>query len=165
MELLAYLRRLFEYDYWANSETLKALRGVQTPPERSRKFIAHIAAAEWLWLRRLEEGKEMPVWPELTLDGCKKEFEELRSAWLRYLTSLTADQLAGAVSYTNSKGERWESSVADVLMHTAMHSAYHRGQIASDMRQSGHTPAYTDFIHCVRQGFLGDQPASASNTR
>jgi hypothetical protein len=26
------------------------------------------------------------------------------------------------------------------------------------MRQAGHTPAYTDFIHCVRQGFLAEQP-------
>jgi len=23
-----------------------------------------------------------------------------------------------------------------------------------DMRAAGHTPAYTDFIHCIRQGFL-----------
>jgi len=165
MELLAYLRRLFEYDHWANSETLKALRGVQTPPERSRKFIAHIAAAEWLWFRRLKEGKEMPVWPELTLDGSTKEFAELRAAWTRYFSGITAAQLTEVIVYTNSKGERWESSVADVLMHTAMHSAYHRGQIASDMRQSGHTPAYTDFIHCVRQGFLGEQPASTRTTR
>jgi uncharacterized damage-inducible protein DinB len=35
-----------------------------------------------------------------------------------------------------------------------MHSAYHRGQIASQMRASGKTPAYTDFIHGVRQGLV-----------
>jgi uncharacterized damage-inducible protein DinB len=35
-----------------------------------------------------------------------------------------------------------------------MHSAYHRGQIASHMRESGQTPAYTDFIHAMRQGFV-----------
>ena len=166
MQLLDYLRRLFQYDYWANLETLKALREVQAPPERSRKFIAHIAAAEWVWLRRLKEGKEMPVWPELTLDGTKREFEELRAAWTRYFSSLSAAQLTDKTFYNNSKGERWESSVADVLMHVAMHSAYHRGQIASDMSQAGHTPAYTDFIHCVRQGFLGEQPpASVTATR
>jgi uncharacterized damage-inducible protein DinB len=35
-----------------------------------------------------------------------------------------------------------------------MHSTYHRGQIAAAMRQAGATPAYTDFIHAVRQGFV-----------
>ena len=55
---------------------------------------------------------------------------------------------------TNSKGEPWTSRVEDILLHVVMHSAYHRGQIASDVRASGHTPAYTDFIHCVRQGFI-----------
>ena len=32
-------------------------------------------------------------------------------------------------------------------MHVIMHSAYHRGQIAADVRAAGLTPAYTDFIH------------------
>jgi uncharacterized damage-inducible protein DinB len=39
-------------------------------------------------------------------------------------------------------------------MQVIMHSAYHRGQIASDMRAAGFTPAYTDFIHAIRQGFV-----------
>jgi len=51
----------------------------------------------------------------------------------------------------NSKGETWSSQVNDVLLHVITHSAYHRGQIASDMRAAGLTPAYTDFIHAIRQ--------------
>jgi uncharacterized damage-inducible protein DinB len=35
-----------------------------------------------------------------------------------------------------------------------MHSAYHRGQIASLMRAGGSAPAYTDFIHAVRRGLI-----------
>jgi uncharacterized damage-inducible protein DinB len=58
------------------------------------------------------------------------------------------------VTYTNSKGEVWTSGVEDILTHVTIHSAYHRGQIASDLRAEGHTPAYTDFIHAVRQGFV-----------
>lgn len=154
MELVAYLRRLFDYNQWANRETLDGLRSVASAPERSRKFIAHIAAAEWLWLRRLKTGKQMPVWPALTLAECESEFHALQAAWREYLAGLTPQDLTREVSYTNSLGEPWKSTVADVLMHVAMHSAYHRGQIASDMRQAGNTPAYTDFIHCVRQGFL-----------
>jgi uncharacterized damage-inducible protein DinB len=154
MDLLAYLRRLFDYDHWANQEVLATLRKTDPAPERSRKFIAHIVAAEWLWLRRLKDGKQMPVWPDLTLAECESEVHDLAAAWHAYLDSLSEKQLQHTIAYTNSIGERWSNSVADVLMHVAMHSAYHRGQIASDTRQAGHVPAYTDFIHCVRKGFL-----------
>jgi uncharacterized damage-inducible protein DinB len=44
--------------------------------------------------------------------------------------------------------------VEDVLTHVLFHSAYHRGQIALQMRASGAEPAYTDFIHAVRKGFV-----------
>ena len=50
--------------------------------------------------------------------------------------------------------ERFRSSLHDILMHVIMHSAYHRGQIAADMRASGAEPVYTDFIHAVRQGLI-----------
>ena len=38
----------------------------------------------------------------------------------------------------------------DVLLHVVMHSVYHRGQIATEVRAAGHTPAYTDYIQAVR---------------
>ena len=62
--------------------------------------------------------------------------------------------LAKSVSYQNSKGENWSSRKGDIIVHVVMHSAYHRGQIATDMRAAGLTPAYTDFIHSIRQGFV-----------
>jgi uncharacterized damage-inducible protein DinB len=44
--------------------------------------------------------------------------------------------------------------VEEILTHLVIHSAYHRGQIASDLRAAGQEPAYTDYIHAVRQGLL-----------
>ena len=58
------------------------------------------------------------------------------------------------VEYRNSKGELWRSRVEDILTHVLFHSTYHRGQIALLMRASGMEPAYTDFIHAVRQRFV-----------
>jgi uncharacterized damage-inducible protein DinB len=83
-------------------------------------------------------------------------------AWRDYLidlsgqrtTGLRARSLRDNVKYRNSKGEPWSSRVEDILIHVLFHSAYHRGQIALQMRASGLTPAYTDFIHAVRQGFV-----------
>ena len=56
--------------------------------------------------------------------------------------------------YVNSKGERYVSSVEDILTHVVFHGAYHRGQIAAKMREAGFDPAYTDYIHAVRQHFV-----------
>ena len=37
-------------------------------------------------------------------------------------------------------------------MHVVMHGAYHRGQIATVVRQGGETPAYTDYVQARRTG-------------
>ena len=76
----------------------------------------------------------------------------LTRSWKELLSR--TDILDRSVHYTNSKGEAYDSLVGDILTHVFMHSAYHRGQIAADMRQNGVTPAYTDFIHGVRQGLV-----------
>ena len=62
-----------------------------------------------------------------------------------------------AVEYVNSKGEPWHSLADDILMHVIIHGGYHRGQIATIVRQSGATPAYTDYIHCIRSGFVSPE--------
>jgi uncharacterized damage-inducible protein DinB len=148
------LDRLLRYDIWANGETLDSLRQ-GSPPARSLRWMGHIVGAELLWLTRLRhEPAPVPVWPDLPVDACATHLTELSESWLEYLEQADRDRLDQQVSYTNSKGEPWSSRVEDILTHVTIHSAYHRGQIASDLRAAGHTPAYTDFIHAVRQGFL-----------
>lgn len=74
--------------------------------------------------------------------------------WRDYLGKLSSAGLSETVPYKNSKGEPWSSTVQDILTHVILHSAYHRGQIASQMRAGGDQPAYTDFIHAARQGLI-----------
>lgn len=64
------------------------------------------------------------------------------------------DALAAEVSYKNTVGESWTSRTDDVFTHVLMHSAYHRGQVASDLRGAGFTPAHTDFILAIRKGLV-----------
>jgi uncharacterized damage-inducible protein DinB len=147
-------RRQFAYDQWANQEVLRTMRS-SGPDERSLALLAHIHSAERLWLERLQQlPQSSPVWPNSTLDDCESQAEEVARLWREYLARTTDIDLAHAITYTNSKGEPWTSSITDILTHVLLHSAYHRGQIASHMRANGKTPAYTDFIHAVRQGFL-----------
>jgi len=153
--MLQDLQRLFKYDGWANHEILTALQKLDVPPPRSVKLLSHILSAEKLWLERLRLQKQThPVWPDFSLAQCKLEMEELPKLWKQYLVGLKEEGLSRSLTYKNSKGESWTNLKQDVLLHVIMHSAYHRGQIAADMRAAGFTPAYTDFIHGVRQGLV-----------
>ena len=149
------LRRQFAYDAWANQEVLKAIRSSAAGRERALELMSHILAAERVWLERLKhEPQSVPVWPKPNLEQCEAEAFELRRLWSEYLELVTAGDVTQSISYKNSKGEQWTSAIVDVLLHVVMHSSYHRGQIATHMRANGETPAYTDYIHAVRQEFV-----------
>ena len=155
MDTVKNVTRLFVYDAWANREVLACLRAAAKPPAKSLKALGHIFSAERLWLDRLLGKKpSVAVWPEFTLQDCIREAADLPVLWTNYLAANTEADLANLVSYQNSLGEEWSSRKDDILMHVIMHAAYHRGQIATDMRAAGLKPAYTDFIHSIRQGLV-----------
>ncbi len=144
------LQRLLRYDVWANQETLQSLPR-QGAPARSLRWMGHIIAAELLWLSRMEgRPSPLPVWPDLSIADCEERQKDLSRRLTANLAGW-ANPLSREVSYINSKGEAWTSRVEDILTHIVIHSAYHRGQIASDVRAAGLEPAYTDYIHAVRQ--------------
>ena len=155
MSLLHSIRRLFSYDAWANREVLAAFGITAAPAPRSLKLLAHILSAERAWLERLRfEKQTYPIWPDFSLEKCKLETDEMPRLWENYCSTLNEYALSASVNYKNIKGESFTSRTDDVLMHVILHSAYHRGQIAADIRAAGFTPAYTDFIHAVRQKFV-----------
>lgn len=155
MKMSDHLRQLFVYDDWANREVLASLEHAGTPPDQARKRLAHILGAEYLWYSRIkQESSPLAVWPDLTVAQCGEYARGIGEIWRNYLMSLNDQRLGEMVSYKNTKGEPWTNTLEDILVHVVMHGAYHRGQIASDMRSAGHAPAYTDFIHGVRQGLL-----------
>jgi len=149
------LHRLLAYDDWANREALASLKLAEGPPPRALQLMGHIVASEWLWLGRLrEEKKAVTVWPDLTVEQCETQLADLQRFWFYYLEGLTPAMLAQPIAYINTKGQPWRNTVDDILLHVVMHAGYHRGQIALALRVGGETPAYTDFIHAVRQGFV-----------
>lgn len=154
MDLLPQLQRQFAHDAWANEETLASLRA-GTPPPRALRYMAHIVSAEWLWLGRLKQWKQaFPVWPEWTWAECDAQAGKLPPLWKEYIRGLRPAGLDQPAFYTNTKGEEWTNTVGDILAHVLLHSAYHRGQIATDLRAAGLTPALTDYIHAVREGLI-----------
>lgn len=154
MDQTQFFLRMFKYHEWANRESLASLKSSGGQP-RSLKVMSHLVAAERLWLDRLKQQRQrMAIWPEMSLQECEAHLADMSLEWQEYINGLGADDYSGQISYTNSKGEAWTNSVEDTLMHVLLHSAQHRGQIALEVRASGQTPAYTDFIEAVRQGLF-----------
>lgn len=154
MSMIDHIRRLFGYDDWANREVLAAIRGAGSAG-RPLKLMSHILSAERLWYERMKGlGQTLPVWPEFSVQQCEEQAARMAQLWKEFLSPANEAELALPVSYKNTKGQGFTSAKEDVLLHVITHSAYHRGQIAAEMRATGFTPAYTDFIHAVRQGFV-----------
>jgi uncharacterized damage-inducible protein DinB len=155
MELVEHLRRQFAYDAWANREVLAGLSASAQPNTRPLQLLAHILSAERLWLERIrQQAQSLPVWPDVTLEQCEAQVAEVARLWREFFGQLPPAGLSDEVTYKNSKGEPWTSTVEDVLTHVLLHSSYHRGQIASHVRAGREQPAYTDYIHAVRQGLV-----------
>src|SRR6185295_3006827 len=110
MDLIAHFIRLFAYDGWANQEALASLRAAKTPPPQALKLMAHIFAAERLWMERLQQKPQtVPVWPEFTAEQCERQAAELPALWKDYLAASSEAGLATTVTYQNSQGETWSS--------------------------------------------------------
>jgi uncharacterized damage-inducible protein DinB len=148
-------KKLFAYEGWADHEAAEALLRPANPPSRAVRIMAHIIGASWLWYSRVVgQPSPMPVWPELAPGDLHPSIDAVHRAWEKLLATLTAEQLSKRIEYINTKGERWTSTVEEILTHLFMHSAYHRGQIAVLLRMESHEPAYTDYIHAARQKLI-----------
>ena len=148
------LTRLYDHMAWADANTREALRAMASgSPEMSRAtdLYAHLAATEHVWLSRLVgRPAAQPVWPSLDLETAARLASETVGELRALVTRLDAKGLAHEVEYTNSAGRSFRSRADDILIHIALHGAYHRGQIALLTRQGGSQPASTDYIAFAR---------------
>lgn len=154
----AELLQHFAYNKWANDRTLGAI-GTLTAEQVTRNLgssfpsirdtAAHIASAEWIWLRRWkgESPSTQPDWVKHSaMDAVAQKFAEVeaeRHLWLLTLTDADLDRL---LTYRLLNGNEDRQRLLPQLLHLVNHSSYHRGQIAGMMRQVGGTPVNTDLI-------------------
>lgn len=143
------MRPLFAHLFWADARALDGLRTAAGNTAQALELLAHVIGAETVWLARIEgRAPELPVWPALTLEECAAAALRVRAGYEALLTRIEGDpgELARMVHYRNSAGLEFDSSVADILRHVALHGAYHRGQVALLVRMSGTAPQATDYI-------------------
>jgi uncharacterized damage-inducible protein DinB len=151
IELKDHFARLVNHLQWADQRTLTSLRSAAHPAAKAVETYAHILGSEHVWLSRLYGmPPRIAVWPNLTLDECDAVAAENSAQYGKLVDALTDDALERGITYKNSAGEQYTSSLVDILTHVFMHGSYHRGQVASMVRARGGSPSPTDYIFFTR---------------
>ena len=145
-------KRQLDYSLWANKLWLDFLRERIETSCGDQRLLAHIVAAEGIWLARvLGKGQPGPVWPEWSLEEISLHLEKGYEGYGQLIIQRD-DDLSRSVAYTNTQGEPFSTTLIEILHHVALHGAYHRGQMATKAREAGQVSPSVDFITFVREG-------------
>ncbi len=156
-------KTFFRYNSWANHRTIDAcatLTAAQFTKDLESSFrsvrdtLVHIMAVERVWLDR---------W-KLAWDGSflKAEdfpdIESVRAAWvpiekelLGFVDALSDEGTRRIVPHRNSSGVEFQMPLWELMQHLVNHGTYHRGQIATLVRQAGGKPLATDLVGFYRE--------------
>ena len=161
---------MYEYNAWANARSLGAV-GRLTAEEFTRESggsfrsmrdtLVHMLWAEWLWLRRwLGESPRVTFDPAEfpDLGAVRARWAEVERGQAEFVAGLTDESLQRTLTYVNTRGEEWSYTLAEMMLHTANHATYHRGQVTTLLRQLGREPAMTDFLYYVDELQPDDGP-------
>ncbi|MEO5590271.1 MAG: DinB family protein [Gemmatimonadaceae bacterium] len=153
---MSHVAKLIEHLAWADERVLASLRQADTVLPAALGLHAHILGAEHVWYCRIRGSPpKVAVWPELSLDECAQLATTNAADWRGLVAGLSDGDLESLITYRNSSGVEFTTSLEDILIHVGMHGAYHRGQVAAMLRSAGETPSPTDYIQWVR-GVLAD---------
>jgi uncharacterized damage-inducible protein DinB len=151
-------RQLYAFNRWATERILQAVASL--PQEQFqqdlgssfrsiRDTLVHMMSGEWVWLSRWNGSSPaaMPEhWQEVGFERMSAEWTELDGQLQAFVGNLTEDGLDRLISYRSTAGEPFTTPLSQMLRHVVNHSTYHRGQVATMLRQSGAAAPATDLI-------------------
>lgn len=146
------LQRLYAHAAWADAGLLAVIAQHHASDARILQLMGHVVAAERIWISRIlarDLGAFAP-WTALTLTEMQRLDEDNRREYHELVRSLAPERLDDVVAYRTSKGDAMRSRLGDILLHIALHGAYHRGQIAAAIRATGDAPPAADYIMFCR---------------
>ncbi len=144
---------LFKYNEWANYRVLIALEELETIDDTLLSLYSHVLTAQIVWLNRIKDlaTSPFPIWEQYKLRELRSMTEESATNWFSYLNEHQYETFEEMIFYTNSRGEKHENTIREIINHVLSHSAYHRGQIAKEIRKAGVKPPDTDYIIYARE--------------
>jgi uncharacterized damage-inducible protein DinB len=157
------IKELFAYNVWANQRIVDSI--IQLSPEQfSRSLggshgsihgtLAHLAAAEMIWLERWQGKAGTKLLPEQyfdTIEKATRRLTEIDAEMMDFINQFPESDLEKSKSYTTTEGKIHSNLFRHMFSHLLNHSTYHRGQLAALLRLAGAVPIPTDLIIYYRQ--------------
>lgn len=153
------LNRLYAYNRWANDITRQCVqkisdeeldRDLKSSFPSIRATLEHLIMAEWVWMERIDGNSPTAPFYGVKFDNLESLFakwSEIEKKYEDYLAEITDEEILRAVEYKNLAGDQFSRCIAHILPHVVNHGTYHRGQIASFLRQIGAEAKSTDMIY------------------
>jgi uncharacterized damage-inducible protein DinB len=154
-----------QFHRWATQRIVEAARPLSSEAfhkDHGTSFksifgtLAHIYQADSTWFGRIHgnpDSQTMNYPPKSDLAGLTADWFVLLDRAVEWSLKLNEAQWNDIISYKDSKGNSHQTPLLPIVMHLVNHGSYHRGQVASLLRQSGVTPPSTDLILFYRQAF------------
>jgi uncharacterized damage-inducible protein DinB len=150
---------LFEHMEWADALTWRSTVALPPAAQDSRllDLFYHLHTVQWIYLQvwqgdRLHVPDRMSL-AELTAIGewARPYYGALRS----FVGGLRPEQLSRGIAFpwadevAKRLGSAAPATLGESILQVVMHSTYHRGQLATRIRELGGEPPLTDFIAWV----------------
>jgi uncharacterized damage-inducible protein DinB len=154
------LLELLEYHHWATNLTVtaaKALTLEQFTRDLGSSFpsvrdtLVHVFSADRAWLGRLE-GQSPPranASDYADLASLLEVWEPVLQRWPVLVASLGNPEQV--IEYKSFAGDPFTNPLGQIVRHVVNHGTYHRGQVATMLRQLGAQAVSSDLISFYRE--------------
>jgi len=152
------VERLLAYTDWANARVLEAVASLSEDDFRKdlrsshggvRGTLVHMLWAEIIWLERWKGVAQTRKLDEAEIP----DIAALRERWEAFMAhrrswfeTLKPERALATVGYRNTKGEKFEAPLWQLVQHAANHATHHRGQVVTMLRQLGAKAPNTDMV-------------------
>jgi len=151
------------YNRWANTRLYDACALLDSAAYRAERpsffgsihaTLNHILVGDMLWMGRIT-GKPLAIALDAELHGDLAALRAAREALDRniivHCDGLDEGWPEEILHYANTRGEAFETPLAQVFWHLFNHQSHHRGQVHGLLSHAGAVPPGLDLIYFLRE--------------
>ncbi|MCY9140477.1 DinB family protein [Peribacillus frigoritolerans] len=152
---------MYNYHAWANGVIIDRLnelpehvyhKEIQSAFSSVSKVLSHIYLTDYAWfdiISGISMDEAMAYSSELKEEVEKKSIEEMKKTFMdlyeRNKALLSTVDMEKVMVVDNPYAGSLETTISESVLHVVTHGSYHRGNIATMLRQMGHTSVMQDF--------------------